>query len=66
MMSMSETGREPEVSVPGAEPTENLEQLYAESFKNLQEGSLVNGVVIVKDGQLQAGVFPGRPVRAPF
>src|SRR3990172_7849035 len=45
-MSMSETGREPEVSVPGAEPTENLEQLYAESFKNLQEGSLVNGVVI--------------------
>ena len=46
MMSMSETGREPEVSVPGAEPTENLEQLYAESFKNLQEGSLVNGVVI--------------------
>ncbi len=27
---------------------------------------LVNGVTIVKDGQLQSGVYPGRPVRAPF
>ena len=26
---------------------------------------LVNGVVIIKDGQLQVGVNPGRPVRAP-
>lgn len=27
---------------------------------------LVNGVPVVKDGQLQSGVFPGRPVRAPI
>jgi N-acyl-D-aspartate/D-glutamate deacylase len=27
---------------------------------------LVNGVLVVKDGQLQSGVSPGRPVRAPF
>jgi N-acyl-D-aspartate/D-glutamate deacylase len=27
---------------------------------------LVNGVLIVKDGQLQPGVYPGRPVRAPL
>jgi N-acyl-D-aspartate/D-glutamate deacylase len=27
---------------------------------------VVNGVVVVKDGQLQSGVNPGRPVRAPF
>jgi len=27
---------------------------------------VVNGVLIVKDGQLQPGVYPGRPVRAPF
>jgi N-acyl-D-aspartate/D-glutamate deacylase len=26
---------------------------------------IVNGVVIVKDGELQPGVHPGRPVRAP-
>ncbi|MGH9871886.1 MAG: amidohydrolase family protein [Pyrinomonadaceae bacterium] len=27
---------------------------------------LVNGVAVVRNGQLQSGVFPGRPVRAPF
>lgn len=27
---------------------------------------LVNGVPIVKDGQLQSGVYPGRPIRAPI
>ncbi len=27
---------------------------------------LVNGVLVVKDGQLQEGVAPGRPVRAPI
>ena len=27
---------------------------------------LVNGTLIVKDGELQSNVFPGRPVRAPF
>lgn len=27
---------------------------------------LVNGVVVVKQGELQPGVYPGRPVRAPF
>jgi N-acyl-D-aspartate/D-glutamate deacylase len=27
---------------------------------------LVNGIVIVKDGQLQSGVYPGRPIRAPL
>jgi N-acyl-D-aspartate/D-glutamate deacylase len=27
---------------------------------------LVNGVVIVKDGQLQPGVYPGLPIRAPL
>ena len=51
MMSTSETGRGPESSVPGAEPVENLEQLYAESFKNLQEGSVVNGTVIAICGE---------------
>jgi len=27
---------------------------------------VVNGVVVVKDGQLQANVHPGGPIRAPF
>ena len=27
---------------------------------------VVNGVVVVKDGELQAGVYPGRAVRAPL
>jgi hypothetical protein len=27
---------------------------------------IVNGVPVVKDGQLQSGVYPGRAVRAPF
>ena len=27
---------------------------------------LVNGVTIVKDGELQSGVYPGRSIRAPF
>jgi N-acyl-D-aspartate/D-glutamate deacylase len=27
---------------------------------------LVNGVLIVKDGELQSNIYPGRPVRAPF
>jgi N-acyl-D-aspartate/D-glutamate deacylase len=27
---------------------------------------LVNGVLIVKDGELQSNVYPGRPIRAPF
>ncbi|HJS25108.1 MAG TPA: amidohydrolase family protein [Pyrinomonadaceae bacterium] len=35
---------------------------YAEGIKFV----LVNGVVIVKEGQLQSNVYPGRPVRAPF
>ena len=35
---------------------------YAEGIRFV----LVNGVVIVKEGQLQSGVQPGRPVRAPF
>ena len=35
---------------------------YAEGMKFV----LVNGVVIVKDGQLQSNVYPGRPVRAPL
>lgn len=35
---------------------------YAEGIKFV----VVNGVLIVKDGQLQSGVYPGRPVRAPF
>src|SRR5262249_45529357 len=35
---------------------------YAEGIKY----ALVNGVMVVKDGQLQNGVYPGRPVRAPF
>jgi len=34
---------------------------YAEGIKFV----IVNGVLIVKDGQLQPGVHPGRPVRAP-
>lgn len=35
---------------------------FAEGVKYV----LVNGVVVVKDGELQPGVYPGRPVRAPF
>jgi len=35
---------------------------YAEGIKFV----IVNGVVIVKDGELQSGVHPGRPVRAPL
>jgi len=35
---------------------------YAEGIKFV----LVNGVLVVKDGQLQSGVYPGRPVRAPI
>jgi N-acyl-D-aspartate/D-glutamate deacylase len=27
---------------------------------------LVNGTLIVKDGELQSNVYPGRPIRAPF
>jgi len=35
---------------------------YSEGIKFV----IVNGVVIVKDGQLQSGIHPGRPVRAPL
>jgi len=35
---------------------------YAEGVRFV----LVNGVLVVKDGQLQSGVHPGRPVRAPI
>lgn len=35
---------------------------YSEGIKFV----LVNGVQIVKDGQLQSGVSPGRPIRAPY
>ncbi|HKP81556.1 MAG TPA: amidohydrolase family protein, partial [Pyrinomonadaceae bacterium] len=35
---------------------------YAEGIKFV----LVNGVVIVKDGELQSNIYPGRAVRAPF
>src|SRR4030095_194441 len=35
---------------------------YAEGMKHV----LVNGAVVVKDGQLQTGVYPGRAVRAPY
>jgi N-acyl-D-aspartate/D-glutamate deacylase len=34
---------------------------YAEGVKYV----LVNGAIVVKDGQLQTGVYPGRAVRAP-
>jgi len=34
---------------------------YSEGIKYV----LVNGVVVVKDGNLQTDVYPGRPVRAP-
>jgi dihydroorotase len=27
---------------------------------------VVNGVLVVKDGQLQANIYPGRPIRAPL
>lgn len=35
---------------------------YAEGVKYV----LVNGAFVVKAGELQAGVYPGQPVRAPF
>jgi len=35
---------------------------YSEGIKFV----LVNGVPIVKDGQLQSGIFPGRAIRAPI
>jgi N-acyl-D-aspartate/D-glutamate deacylase len=34
---------------------------YSEGMRHV----LVNGVFVVRDGQLQEGVAPGRPVRAP-
>ncbi len=46
MTSINETGRESEVSVPKVESTEDLEQLYADSFKNFQDGSIIHGTVI--------------------
>jgi dihydroorotase len=35
---------------------------YAEGVKYV----LVNGVLVVKDGEIQSNVFPGRAVRAPI
>jgi dihydroorotase len=35
---------------------------YAEGMKYV----LVNGLIVVKGGQLQQGIYPGRPVRAPY
>jgi N-acyl-D-aspartate/D-glutamate deacylase len=35
---------------------------YADGIKFV----LVNGVPIIKDGQLQRGISPGRPIRAPY
>jgi len=35
---------------------------YSEGIKFV----IVNGVLVVKDGQLQTGISPGRPVRAPI
>jgi dihydroorotase len=35
---------------------------YSEGVKFV----LVNGIVVVKEGQLQAGINPGRAVRAPL
>ena len=35
---------------------------YAEGIKFV----LVNGVLIVKDGELQSNIYPGRPVRSPI
>ncbi|HEX3183723.1 MAG TPA: amidohydrolase family protein [Pyrinomonadaceae bacterium] len=35
---------------------------YAEGVKYL----LVNGALVVKDGELQTGIYPGQAVRAPF
>jgi N-acyl-D-aspartate/D-glutamate deacylase len=35
---------------------------YAEGMKYV----LVNGVMVVKEGQLETGIYPGRPVRAPY
>jgi len=35
---------------------------YAEGIKFV----LVNGALVVKEGLLQSGTYPGRPVRAPF
>jgi N-acyl-D-aspartate/D-glutamate deacylase len=35
---------------------------YAEGIRFV----IVNGVLVVKDGQLQSTVYPGRPVRAPL
>jgi dihydroorotase len=35
---------------------------YAEGIRFV----IVNGVTVVNEGKLQTGVYPGRPVRAPF
>ena len=35
---------------------------YSEGIKFV----LVNGILIIKDGQLQSGISPGRPIRAPY
>jgi N-acyl-D-aspartate/D-glutamate deacylase len=35
---------------------------YAEGIKFV----LVNGIPLIKDGQLQSGIYPGRAIRAPY
>jgi hypothetical protein len=35
---------------------------YSEGVKYV----IINGEMVVKDGILQSGVHPGRPIRAPF
>ena len=46
-MAMSTGQRDnSEVSVSNSEQINDLDRLYAESFKNLEEGSIVNGVVV--------------------
>jgi len=51
------------------DPERVIDKATYEAPANYSEGIkyvLINGTVIVKDGQLQEGVAPGKPVRAPI
>jgi small subunit ribosomal protein S1 len=66
VMFTSDTGQESENPIQSPEQLENLDQLYADSFRNLQEGSVVNGTIvaicsdgiIVDIGYKSEGIIP--------
>lgn len=56
-------------SVTVFDPSRVIDKATFEEPLQYSEGIvfvLVNGVLVVKDGQLVAGVYPGREARAPI